>query len=69
MASFTETQVVRCENCDELVPLSGNTIRLWDNPSPARLSADGEVVLAPTPAAAGLLLVCPSCRRRTRITE
>jgi hypothetical protein len=68
MSSFTETQVARCENCGELVALTGNTIRLWDSAPPSRVAPDGQVVLS-TPPTPGLLLVCPSCRSRTRITD
>ena len=68
MAASTETRVARCESCGEFVPLSGNTIRLWDSAPPAQVGADGEVVLAPAPAV-GWLLVCPECRQRTRISD
>jgi hypothetical protein len=68
MASTLDTQVARCESCSEVVPTAGNTIRLWGGNPPTRLSDDGQVVLTPAPTVEWLL-VCPACRRRTRITD
>jgi hypothetical protein len=68
MASIVDTRVARCESCNEVVPTAGNTIRLWGGSPPARLSEEGQVVLAPAPVVEWLL-VCPACRRRTRITD
>ena len=67
MPSTVETNVARCGSCSDVVPIAGNTIRLWGG-NPSRVVDDGQIALEPAPVAE-LLLVCPSCRSRTRITH
>src|SRR5258708_1185481 len=68
MPHTVETRVARCGNCQEVVPVAGNTIRLSGINPATQVGADGEVALAPA-RNVSWLLVCPQCRRRTRITD
>jgi hypothetical protein len=62
------TRVARCDSCQEVVPVAGNVIRLTGVNPATQVGDDGEVALAPA-RAVSWLLVCPTCRRRTRITD
>jgi len=68
MSQPVETRVARCGSCHEVVPVAGNTIRLTGINPATHVGTDGEVALAPA-RGVSWLLVCPVCRRRTRITE